>query len=88
MIIPDSSPPPLVAFLRDAGAELSTVESRFFLLGLISRAQAIGLHDPSWTLLSQHLNLVNVAVHQYQTGEEIRRQLAEEKADGWAPAVR
>lgn len=87
LIIPDSSPPPLVDFLRDAGAELSTVESRFFLLGLISRAQAIGLHDPSWTLLSQHLNLVNVAIHQYQTGQEIRRQLAAEKADGWVAAV-
>lgn len=87
LIIPDSSPPPLVGFLREAGAELSTVESRYFLLGLISRAQAIGLRDPGWTLLSQHLNLVNVAVHQYQTGQEIRRQLANEQADGWVAAV-
>ncbi|WP_279379424.1 hypothetical protein [Sodalis glossinidius] len=44
------------------------MERRFFLLGLISRAQAIGLHDPGWILLSQHLNLVNVEVHQYQAG--------------------
>lgn len=51
-----------------AAAELTTVERRFFLLGLISRAQAIGLHDPGWILLSQHLNLVNVEVHQYQAG--------------------
>ncbi|MGL9773653.1 MAG: hypothetical protein ACR5LG_06220 [Sodalis sp. (in: enterobacteria)] len=61
--------------------------SGFFLLGLISRAQTIGLHDPGWTLLSQHLNSVNVTVHQYQTGQEIRRQLAAEKADGWVAAV-
>ncbi|CAK8739572.1 hypothetical protein SODG_003114 [Sodalis praecaptivus] len=76
-----------MGFLREAGAELSTVESRYFLLGLISRAQAIGLRDPGWTLLSQHLNLLNVAVHQYQTGQEIRRQLANEQADGWVAAV-
>lgn len=45
LIIPESSTP-LVDFLRDACAELRTVESGCFLLGLISLAQAISLHVP------------------------------------------
>ncbi|TKI04470.1 pyridoxal-phosphate dependent enzyme [Martelella alba] len=87
LVIPDSSPDTLIAMLRDAGAELTLVDRRYFLLGMIARAQEIKQQNPEWTLLSQHLNLANVAVHQYQTGREIICQLGDNKADGWVAAV-
>ncbi|NDL63699.1 pyridoxal-phosphate dependent enzyme [Acerihabitans arboris] len=87
LVIPDSSPEALVRTLREANGELTLVDCRHFLLGLIARAQEIALADPGWTLLAQHLNLVNVAVHQYGTGQEIRHQLRGGKAGGWVSAV-
>lgn len=87
LVIPDSSPDTLVKTLYEARADVTLVDRQYFLLGLIARAQDIARRDPSWMLLSQHLNLVNVAVHQYQTGQEIRQQLHGDKADGWVAAV-
>lgn len=87
LVIPDSSPEVLVKALREANAEITLVDSRYFLLGLMARAQEIALADPGWTLLAQHLNLVNVAVHQHGTGQEIRRQLRGGKAGGWVASV-
>ncbi|HEY0208603.1 pyridoxal-phosphate dependent enzyme [Acerihabitans sp.] len=87
LVIPDSSPDVLVRALREANAQLTLVDSRYFLLGLMARAQEIALADPGWTLLAQHLNLVNVAVHRHGTGQEIRRQLRGGKAGGWVAAV-
>ncbi|WP_413742179.1 pyridoxal-phosphate dependent enzyme [Sodalis sp. RH15] len=87
LVIPDSSPDTLVNCLREANAELTLVDKQHFLLGMIARAQEIKRRDPSWTLLSQHLNLANVAVHQHQTGKEILRQLAGARADGWVASV-
>ncbi len=87
LVIPDSSPDSLINALYEARADVTLVDRRHFLMGLIARAQEIALRDPSWMLLSQHLNLVNVAVHQHQTGQEIRRQLHGDKAGGWVAAV-
>ncbi len=87
LVIPDSAPDTLINTLREANAELTLVDRRHFLLGMIARAQEIKRQDPSWTLLAQHLNLANVAVHQHQTGKEILRQLAGSKASGWVAAV-
>ncbi|WP_410013491.1 pyridoxal-phosphate dependent enzyme [Sodalis sp. C49] len=87
LVIPDSSPEVLVKALREANAGLTLVDSRYFLLGLMARAEEIALADPGWTLLAQHRNLVNVAVHQHGTGQEIRRQLRGDKAGGWVAAV-
>src|SRR5476651_1882432 len=68
LVVPDSSPDTLIKALYDAHADVTLVDRQHFLLGLIARAQDIAQRDPGWTLLSQHLNLANVAVHQYQTG--------------------
>jgi len=87
LVVPDSSPDTLIKALYDAHADVTLVDRQHFLLGLIARAQDIAQRDPGWTLLSQHLNLANVAVHQYQTGQEIRQQLHGGKADGWVAAV-
>ena len=87
LVIPDSSPDTLINTLREANAELTLVDRRHFLLGMIARAQEIKQQDAGWTLLSQHLNLANLAVHQYQTGGEILRQMAGSKVSGWVAAV-
>lgn len=87
LVIPDTSPEPLIRDLREANAKITLADAQYFLLGLMARSQEIARDDPSWTLLSQHLNLVNVAVHQYGTGQEIRRQLQGRKAGGWVAAV-
>ncbi|MFZ4831858.1 pyridoxal-phosphate dependent enzyme [Rouxiella sp. Mn2063] len=87
VVIPDSSPEALIDMLKSDNAVVTLVDRNHFLLGVIARSQQIALNDRSWTLLSQHLNLVNTAVHQYQTGEEIRHQLNGTCADGWVSAV-
>ncbi|XBS69528.1 pyridoxal-phosphate dependent enzyme [Acerihabitans sp. KWT182] len=87
LVIPDSSSQTLLNTLREANAEITLVDKRHFLLGMIARAQEIKRQNPSWTLLSQHLNLANVAVHRHQTGQEILRQLAGAKAGGWVASV-
>ncbi len=87
LVIPDSSPQALVDILEQHNARITKVDHQYFLLGLIAKAQEIAQQEPGWTLLSQHLNLVNVAVHQHQTGKEIRRQLHGLTANGWVAAV-
>nr|AMB18977.1 RosC [Erwinia rhapontici] len=87
VVIPDSSPEQLVKTLRADNATVTLVDRSQFLLGVIARSQQIARDDPSWTLLSQQLNLVNTAVHQYQTGAEILRQLNGTHASGWVSAV-
>lgn len=87
VVIPDSSPQALVETLKGDNAIVTLVDSNQFLLGVIARSQQIAHEDSSWTLLSQHLNLVNTAMHQYQTGAEIRHQLNGTLADGWVSAV-
>ncbi|CDL83708.1 pyridoxal-phosphate dependent enzyme [Xenorhabdus szentirmaii] len=86
-VIPDAVSEKLVEELKSVNAVITTVDYNFFLLGVLARGQEIAHDDSSWTLLSQQLNLVNVAVHQYQTGAEIRRQLNGAHADGWVAAV-
>lgn len=87
VVIPDSSPQPLIDTLKADKAIVTLVDRNQFLLGVIARSQQIAHEDGSWTLLSQHLNLVNTAVHQHATGAEIRRQLEGERIDGWVSAV-
>lgn len=87
VVIPDSSSQELIDTLKGDNAMVTLVDRNLFLLGVIARSQQIAYEDRSWTLLSQHLNLVNTAVHQYETGREIRRQLNGGGVDGWVSAV-
>lgn len=87
VVIPDSSPQALLDTLKSDNAVVTLVDRNLFLLGVIARSQQIAYEDHSWTLLSQHLNLVNTVVHQYETGGEIRRQMNGGCVDGWVSAV-
>lgn len=87
VVIPDSAPDALLQSLADSEATVTKVDRNQFLLGIIARSQEIAREEPGWTLLSQHLNLVNTSVHQYHTGAEICRQLDGRRVDGWVAAV-
>ncbi|PHM46406.1 cysteine synthase [Xenorhabdus mauleonii] len=87
VVIPDSASEELVEDLKTTNAIITPVDHNLFLMGVLARGQQIAHEDSSWTLLAQHINLVNTTMHQYQTGEEIRRQLNGTYADGWVAAV-
>lgn len=87
VVIPDSAPEALLQSLSDSNATVTKVDRHHFLLGIIARSQQIARAEPGWTLLSQHLNLVNTSVHQYHTGAEICRQLDGRCPDAWVAAI-
>ena len=87
VVIPDSAPEVLLQSLSDSNAIVTKVDSSHFLLGIIARSQQIARTEPGWTLLSQHLNLVNTSVHQHHTGAEISRQLDGRRPDAWIAAI-
>ncbi|WP_233420740.1 pyridoxal-phosphate dependent enzyme [Xenorhabdus nematophila] len=87
VVVPDSAPEELIDIFKTENATITCVDHNFFLLGVITRARQIAEEDSSWTLLAQHLNRVNTAIHEYQTGTEIREQLNGTYADGWVAAV-
>ncbi|AOK50589.1 MULTISPECIES: pyridoxal-phosphate dependent enzyme [Burkholderia] len=87
VVIPDSSSEELLRSLEESQAIVTKVDRNHFLLGIIARSQQIASEEPEWTLLSQHLNQVNTAVHQHHTGAEIRRQLDGMRAHAWVAAV-
>jgi cysteine synthase A len=87
MVIPDSTPEALLRSLSDSNAIITKVDRNHSLLGIIARSQQIAQEAPGWTLLSQHLNMVNTSVHQYHTGAEICSQLDGRRADAWVAAI-
>ncbi|MFI6444913.1 pyridoxal-phosphate dependent enzyme [Kitasatospora sp. NPDC050543] len=87
LAVPDSIPASLLATLRAAGAELDFVPADRFLYGIMRRAADIAEQDPSWTLLHQHRNTSNPAVHEFMTGAEITEQLGASTPGHWVAAV-
>lgn len=75
IVVPASVPEALVTELTNAGAEVDLADSERFLLGIIEESEQIAHNDHSWTLLSQHRNPANVAMHEFGTGQEIVDQL-------------
>ncbi|WUH98863.1 pyridoxal-phosphate dependent enzyme [Spirillospora sp. NBC_00431] len=87
LAVPEAIAPSLQTALKEDGTELDFVPSDQFLYGIMRRAAAIAAEEPGWTLLHQHRNVRNVAVHQFGTGGEILRQLGSEVAGGWVAAI-
>jgi cysteine synthase len=87
VVIPDTATEELLQSLSESQTTVTKVDRNHFLLGIIAKSQQIAREEPGWTLLSQHLNLVNTAVHQYHTGGEICRQLEGRRPDVWVAAV-
>lgn len=87
LAMPAGTPPSLLRQLTDDGVQLDMVETEQFLYGIIRRASAIAAADPSWTLLHQHRNVMNVAMHQFATGTEILTQLDGRRPAYWVAAI-
>lgn len=87
LAVPDSMPGSLLTTLKEHGAQLDLVSADQFLYGIMQRASAIAAEDPSWTLLHQHRNVRNLAVHQFGTGKEILDQLGSAVPGGWVAAI-
>lgn len=87
LAMPDATPPSLLRKLRADGAQIDFVDSEQFLFGIMRRASAIAAEDPGLTILHQHRNVRNVAVHEFGTGREILDQLRGAAPASWVAAI-
>jgi cysteine synthase len=87
LVVSSFSPPSLLDRLRDRGAIVDIVDKHEGFLGVIRQAQRIAAEDPSWLLLFQHINPVNLAFHEQTTGREILAQLAGREPHTWVASI-
>jgi cysteine synthase A len=73
--------------LRSRGTMVDIAPEEEGFLGTIRAAQRIAATDPGWQLLFQHVNPVNVMMHELTTGQELVRQLAGRKPHTWIAAI-
>lgn len=87
VVVPGSVPPSLLAELRADGAEVELADPDEFLVGIIRKSEEIAAREPGWTLLSQHRNPANTAMHEFVTGREIIGQLDGARPSCWVSAI-
>ncbi len=74
-VLASYTPRSLLDLLAERGCLVDLVPKEFGFIRTIRIAQRIAVEDPSWTLVFQHANPMNVAVHEQLTGGEIVKQL-------------
>jgi cysteine synthase A len=87
LAMPDATPPSLVCKLEADGVQIDFVDSEKFLFGIIHRATAIAAEDPDLSILNQHRNVMNLAMHEFATGREILEQLTGTAPRYWVAAI-
>jgi cysteine synthase A len=80
-------PQSLLAMLDSRGALVDLVPKERGFLYTIRTAQRIAAEEPEWTLVFQHANPVNVAMHERTTGREILDQLGDVRPDLWLASI-
>ncbi|HEY2795499.1 MAG TPA: pyridoxal-phosphate dependent enzyme [Micromonosporaceae bacterium] len=80
-------PRSLLDLLESRGAVVDLVPKELGFLQTIRTAQRIAVEEPEWTLVFQHSNPVNVAMHQQTTGAEILAQLGDRRPDLWIASI-
>jgi cysteine synthase A len=80
-------PPSLLDLLESRGALVDLVPKELGFLQTIRTAQRIAAEEPGWTLVFQHANPVNVAMHEQTTGAEIVAQLGDRQPDLWIASI-
>ncbi|MCT9933574.1 pyridoxal-phosphate dependent enzyme [Planotetraspora sp. A-T 1434] len=85
--LPAFIPPSWLRAIEAYGVQTDLVDGTKGIMGIVDLALDIAAQDPSWTLLYQHRNLANVAVHLYGTGHEILRQLGDRKPTHWMAGI-
>lgn len=73
--------------LRSRGTTVDIAPQEEGFLGTIRQALRIADSDGSWQMLFQHVNPVNLTMHQATTGTEIVRQLDGRKPHTWVAAI-
>jgi cysteine synthase len=86
-VLSSASPPSLLADLDRRGARVDLVPRERGFLEVIRTALRIAEAEPEWTLLYQHRNAVNLAVHETTTGAEIVAGLRGRRPDTWIASI-
>lgn len=85
--VPDTIPPSWLDTLAADGVMIDKVDAADFIAGIIARALDIAREEPGWTVLQQHRNMANLAVHEHGTGAEIVAQLGRTVPACWVAAI-
>lgn len=80
-------PESLLTMLDRRGALVDLVPKERGFLYTIRTAQRIAAEEPEWTLVFQHTNPVNVAMHERTSGREILDQLGALQPDLWVASI-
>lgn len=86
-VLGDFVPRSLLDLLASRGALVDLVPKERGFLHTIRTAQRIAAEEPGWTLVFQHSNPVNVAVHEATTGREIADQLKGRPPALWVASI-
>lgn len=86
-VLASFSPKSLLDMLADRGSPVDLVDKARGFLFAIRTAQRIAAEEPGWTLVFQHANPVNVAVHEATTGREIVEDLDGGRPDLWLASI-
>ncbi|HEU5470960.1 MAG TPA: pyridoxal-phosphate dependent enzyme [Actinophytocola sp.] len=81
------SPRSLLDLLDARGCPVDLVPKEHGFLRTIRTAQRIAAAEPDWTLVFQHVNPVNVAMHEHTTGREILAALGDRRPDLWLASI-
>ncbi|MCX4162802.1 MULTISPECIES: pyridoxal-phosphate dependent enzyme [Paraburkholderia] len=86
-VLSSAAPGSLLELLRARGASIELVDRELGFYPVIQRALEMAARDPSWTLLYQHRNTVNIDVHTQTTGAELVSQLGDRVPSAWVASI-
>ncbi|ALG09666.1 pyridoxal-phosphate dependent enzyme [Kibdelosporangium phytohabitans] len=86
-VLASFSPRSLLDTLESRGCPVDLVPKERGFLFTIRTAQRIAAEEPGWTLVFQHANPVNVAMHEATTGQEILADLGDRRPDLWLASI-
>lgn len=86
-VLASFSPKSLLDMLASRGCPVDLVPKEHGFLQTIRTAQRIAAEEPGWTLVFQHANPVNVAMHEHTTGQEILADLGDRRPDLWLASI-
>ncbi|MDQ2955846.1 MAG: pyridoxal-phosphate dependent enzyme [Actinomycetota bacterium] len=86
-VLASYAPRSLLDMLESRGSQVDLVAKERGFLHTIRTAQRIAADEPGWTIVFQHANPVNVAIHEQMTGGEILAQLGDRRPVLWLASI-
>lgn len=86
-VLSSAAPGSLLDMLRERRASVELVDRELGFYAVVQRALQLAAQDPSWTLLYQHRNTVNIDIHTRTTGAEIVTQLGARVPAAWVASI-